>query len=218
MNIQLGRSFNRYSMVCNGRTNLAVAGIHGGQMKTQGAVTHLLNQWQSGNQGAGEKVIGDIYIDLEQMARQLLGKGDYRFTLEAGDLIHETLTRLMGERITWNDRQHFFALMAKTMRRVLVDQARMRNRQKRGGEVSKITFNEERHGDSPLSCDLLDLEMALVDLGSLDPRQCKVVELRLFLGLTIQEIAEVLSLSTRTIHTEWRMAKAWLLGKLEGDV
>jgi len=187
-------------------------------MARQGAVTYLLNRWQGGDLEAGEKVLGEIYGDLEVMAKQLLGREDYRFTLEAGDLIHETLTRLMRDSVTWNNRDHYFALMAKTMRRVLVDQARRRNRQKRGGEAFKVTFNEERHGDGPETYNLLDLDQALLDLSALDARQCKVVELRLFLGLTIQEIAEVLSLSTRTINTEWRMAKAWLTGKLQGSV
>jgi len=187
-------------------------------MASQGAVTYFLNQWQGGDLDAGEKVLCEIYADLEVMARQLLGRGDYRFTLEAGDLIHETLTRLMGDSVTWNNREHYFALMAKTMRRVLVDQARHRNRQKRGGEAFKVTFNEEQHGDGSETYHLLDLDQALLELKALDARQCKVAELRLFLGLTIHEIADVLSLSTRTINTEWRMAKAWLTGKLQGSV
>lgn len=152
-----------------------------------------------------------VYDELRGLARQYLQRERRDHTLQATGLVHEAYLRLVDQTATtWRDRAHFFAVAASVMRRVLVDYARAHRAAKRGGALEKIELDEavaltpERH------VDLVALDDALKDLGAFDPRQSQIVELRFFGGLTVEEVAEVLEISPRTVKREWRLARAWL--------
>lgn len=180
-------------------------------------LTRLLHQWRAGDAASGDRLLAAVQNDLHAIARRALAR-ENNITLEPGDLVNETFIRLLGPQTDWKDRGHFFALVARTMRRILVDHARQKNRIKRGRDATKITLHEERHSPEKTDIPVLALDEALTDLEAVDPRQSKIVELRIFVGLTIQEIAEVLCISTRTVDLEWRMVKAWLFGRLQGEL
>jgi RNA polymerase sigma factor (TIGR02999 family) len=138
-------------------------------------------------------------------------------TLQTTALVHEAFIRLVdGQQIRWNDRAHFLGISARLMRRVLVDHARARGSQKRGGGVQRVTFDDALAVAGEPSIDLVALDCALEALAAVDPRKARVVELRFFGGLSVEETAEVLHLSTDTIERDWRLAKLWLLRELEG--
>jgi RNA polymerase sigma factor (TIGR02999 family) len=178
---------------------------------TETAVTTLLRAWAQGQESAGERLFPILYGELRRQAARYMRRERQRHTLQPSGLVHEAYLRLAGApEADWHSRAHFFAIAARVMRQVLVDHARRRGAAKRGGQLVTLV-----DADAPvLPVDLLDLEDALTELSALDPRQARVVELRFFGGMGVEETAEVLSLSARTVKREWQTARAWLQRRL----
>ncbi|MEP6733322.1 MAG: ECF-type sigma factor [bacterium] len=183
-------------------------------MHEQGDVTRLLHSASHGDSEALQRVLGLLHERLRRIARRQLAREDDGHTLETDGLVHEAYLRLEGlDRIQWRDRQHLLSMAARTMRRVLIDYAEQRRARKRGGgevalgleEVDAMTSTLDRHAD-----DLHALDEALERLSALSPRQGQVVECRFFVGLSIEETAEALELSTATVKRDWVLARAWL--------
>jgi RNA polymerase sigma factor (TIGR02999 family) len=183
-------------------------------------VTDLLHRWQGGDAGALEELTPLVYGELHRIARRHLAREEPDHTLQATALVHEAFLKLVDQhRVEWRSRAHFFNLAATLMRRILVDHARASDRLKRGGGVTKVSLIDAAHASEagPLDlADILTLDRALDELKSLDPRQSQIVELRFFGGLTLDETAETLELSTGTIRREWAVARAWLFQRLTG--
>jgi RNA polymerase sigma factor (TIGR02999 family) len=174
-------------------------------------VTRLLHRWQQGDQSAIEELLPLIYGELRRIARRHLRGERYGHTLEATALVHEVYLRLAGgSELRWNDRVHFYAVAAQMMRRVLVDHARGRGAAKRGGSVVKVSLDEARDPAIESGPDVVALDDALKSLEALDPRKSRIVELRFFGGLTLEETAAVLGVSVPTVVKETRLARAWL--------
>jgi len=171
-----------------------------------GEISALLAQMRDGDPSAREAMLPIVYGDLEAIARGYVRGGDP--SLEPQGLVHELYLRLAPAPIEARDRKHFFAVAALAMRQILTDRARKRGSQKRGGDAVRVTLSEL--GDGRQLVDLIAIEDALRRLEELSPRQARIVELRCLVGLTVEETAEVLGLSERTVHAEWRMARAWL--------
>jgi RNA polymerase sigma factor (TIGR02999 family) len=174
-------------------------------------VTKHLQDWRDGDDTALDRLIPLVYAELRRIARRQM-RGERRDSIRGTELVGEVYLRLAGSRrVNWQDRAHFFAMAARIMRRVLVDAARRRNMQKRGGGMALVTFNEElvviERGREP---DILALDDALTALAELNPRKARVVELRYFAGLTIKETAEVLDVSEDTVARDWDFARPWL--------
>ena len=151
-----------------------------------------------------------IYRELRRLARRRLGAEKADNTLQTTELVHEAYLRLVGQKATqWQNRAHFFAIAAQMMRRILVDYARSRHYAKRGGGAQKVSF-EENMAVSSRAADVIALDEALTSLAEIDPRKSRIIELRFFSGLTIEETAEVLGVSPGTIRRDWTLAKAWL--------
>lgn len=179
-------------------------------------VTKILQRWSEGDTGAAEEVLPLVYDELRRIAGRQLRRERGDHTLEATAVVHEAYLRLNGQKgLEWPSRAHFFAFAAHLIRRILVDYARSHNRAKRGGMLEKVTLAEACQLELPRSPDLLALDEALSTLEAIDPRKAKVVELRFFAGLTLEETAEQLGISTETVSREWRRAKAWLYKELQ---
>lgn len=183
-----------------------------------GDVTSLLLDWSRGRADALEKLMPVVYDELRLVARVHLGRERREHTLQATDLVHEAYLKLVDQRhVDWKNRAHFFAVAARLMRRVLVDHARARLAQKRGGGAAHVTFDETLSLGTPeADVTLLALDDALTDLGTLDARQARTVELRYFAGLTVDEAAVALGVSGMTVKRDWTVARAWLKLRLEG--
>jgi RNA polymerase sigma factor (TIGR02999 family) len=174
-------------------------------------VTQLLRRWQQGDQRASEELLPLVYGELRRIARRHLRGERDGHTLEATALVHEAYLRLVGgSDLHWNDRVHFYAVAAQMMRRVLVDHARGRGAAKRGGSVVKVSLDEARDPAVETGADVVALDDALMSLEALDPRKSRIVELRFFGGLTLEETAAVVGLSVPTVVKETRLARAWL--------
>ena len=178
-------------------------------------LTLLLAAWNAGDRSARDRLMRIVYDELRAIARGYMRRERFDHTLQATALVHEAYARLAhGAEIEWRDRAHFFRTAARSMRRILVDHARqLRTSRRDGGR--KLSLEETRLITPSLDLDLLDLDAALEGLGTLDPRQAKIVELRFFAGLTVDETAKTLELSPVTIKREWRTAKAWLRRELK---
>jgi len=178
-------------------------------------VTALLLAWRQGDQGALDRLLPVVYDELHRMAQRQL-RGERRdHTLQPTALVNEAFLRLIDVRqIQWQDRSHFLAMSARLMRRVLVDSARARGYQKRGGGALRVSLDPEAIARDDRPTDLVELDHALDALATEDPRKSQVVELRFFGGLTVEETAEALKVSTDTITRDWKMAKVWLLREL----
>jgi len=179
-------------------------------------VTGLLVAWGSGDAGAAERLLPAVYEELRRQAgRAMRREGDVH-TLQATALVHEAYLRLVDQRrVEWRSRAHFFAIAAQMMRRVLVDHARTRLAAKRGGELQRVTLGDvgaaaDDSGGGNGDIDVLALHDALEQLAVLDPRQARLVELRYFGGLGIEETAEALDISPATVKRDWAVARAWL--------
>lgn len=182
-------------------------------------ITGLLLAWSSGDQHALEKLTPLVYQELHRTARRYMAREKPDHTLQATALINEVYLRLVDLRdVKWHDRAHFFALCANMMRRILIDFARSRKYQKRGGEVRRISFDEALlvSPEQPAT-DLVALDEALTGLAGVDQRKSQVVELRFFGGLSVEETAAVLKVSDETVKRDWRMAKLWLLRELGAE-
>jgi RNA polymerase sigma-70 factor, ECF subfamily len=179
------------------------------------SVTQLLLAWRDGEAEALEALTPVVYDELRRLARRALAGERSARTLQATALVHEAFIRLVDvRRVRWQNRAHFYAVAATLMRRVLVDLARTRLAQKRGGGVEKVTLDEELLVSSGHSRHLLAIDEALDALARVDARKAKVVELRFFGGLSVEESAAVLAVSAETVMRDWKMAKAWLLREL----
>ncbi len=176
-----------------------------------GEVSRLLKKWSDGDQAALDKLIPLVYDELHRMAKRYMGRQHPGRTMQTTALIHEAYLRLVGQPDKrWENRAHFFAVGAQAMRHVLIDYARSQLCVKRGEGVRPLSLDESAVVPNERAMELIALDEALRELTALHARQSKVVELRFFGGLTVQETADVLKLSPDTILRDWRMAKAWL--------
>jgi len=174
-------------------------------------ITVLLNRMSAGDENAPEKLLPLVYQDLRNLARVYLKQERSDHTLQATALVHEAYMRLVDwEKVSWQNRAHFFSVAATVMRKILVDHARRRQAEKRGGGGPKLSLDEAVSFAAEGEVDLIALDDALLNLERIDARQAKVVELRFFGGLTIEETAEALRISPATVKNEWAFAKAWL--------
>jgi RNA polymerase sigma factor (TIGR02999 family) len=172
-------------------------------------LTALLGQWRQGDGAAFEQVMIDAHHELRRMAERKI-KSNGTATLSAGDLLNEAVIKLMASPPELESRAHFFAAMSLTMRSVLVDYARSRMAEKRGGGSVHVTFTESAHGELSIVHDLLALDGALRQLEAVDPRASEVVQLIYFGGLSFDDVATVLRTSTRTVERELKFARAWI--------
>jgi RNA polymerase sigma factor (TIGR02999 family) len=179
-------------------------------------VTQWLLEWSNGDRAALDKLLPLVSDELHRLAHQHLRRERPGHTLQTTALVHEAYLELVDQRqVRWQNRAHFFGIAAHLMRRILVEYARRRTAAKRGGGLPLVTLNEEVVGTREPAVALVALDDALRTLAELDPQQCRIVELRFFGGLTVEETAEVMGVSPRTIKREWRVAKAWLQRELE---
>jgi RNA polymerase sigma factor (TIGR02999 family) len=178
---------------------------------TSHSVTQMLLDWSEGDREALDKLIPIVYSELRLRAARYLRRERPGHTLQTTALIHETYLRLVEQKdVQWQNRAHFFAIAAQLMRRILVDHARQRDAAKRGGADVTLTLDEAMAVFPGRDVNLMALDETLTRLAEIDPRQSRVVELRYFSGLSIEETAEVLGVSPGTVKLDWSMAKAWL--------
>jgi RNA polymerase sigma factor (TIGR02999 family) len=178
-------------------------------------VTELLLRWSKGESAAREKLVPLVYDELRRMARRVLSERGRDYTLQSTALVHEAYLRLVGHTsVHWDSRVHFFAVAAQLMRRILMDHIRMQRAQKRGGVCVTMRLDEALALSSQREVDLVALDDALNRLSTLDERQCRLVELRFFGGLTIEEISQALKISPATVKREWATARLWLLREM----
>lgn len=178
-------------------------------------VTLLLNQSADGDEVSMERLFPIVYDELRGIASNFLKKERSNHTLQPTALVHEAYLRLVKwETVSWQNRAHFFSVAAKVMRNILVDSARQKKAEIRGGQFEQITLDEKIGFFNSPEIDLVDLDDALKELASLNERQSKIVELRFFGGLTIEETAFTLQVSDMTVKRDWNFSKAWLYEKL----
>jgi RNA polymerase sigma factor (TIGR02999 family) len=178
-------------------------------------ITRLLVEWRRGDEAALERLIPIVYEELRRVASARMRTEGSDHTLQTTALVHEAYLRLVGlDRMSLQNRTHFFAMAARLMREILVDHARRRNALKRGGGGTLLNLEDLAAGAASTIVDMLALDEALDDLTSLDQRLCRVVELRFFAGLSIAETADALDVSPATVERDWTVAKAWLLQRL----
>jgi RNA polymerase sigma-70 factor, ECF subfamily len=182
---------------------------------SQSDVTGLLLAWSDGDQGALDRLTPLVYQELRRLAARYMKQERPGHTLQATALVNEAYLRLIDvKRMRWKNRAHFFAVSAQMMRRILVEFARSRHRHKRAGEAQRVTLDDELEVSPQAQSDLVALDDALQALAAVDPRLSQVVELRFFGGLSVEETAEVMKLSSQTVNRDWKTAKAWLLREL----
>jgi RNA polymerase sigma factor (TIGR02999 family) len=182
------------------------------------SVTALLLAWRQGSESALEALIPLVYSELERVAHRQLRGEHPGHTLQTSDLVHETYLRLVdSSRVQWQNRAHFLAVAAQSMRRVLVDAARARHAAKRGAGDAPIPLKPELTIAGSPNVDVVALSDALDALAQADPRRSRVVELRFFGGLTVEETSEVLGVSAETVMRDWKVARAWLYSQLSPD-
>jgi RNA polymerase sigma factor (TIGR02999 family) len=182
-----------------------------------GEVTRLLNEWGSGDETALQRVIPLIYNDLHLRAQRYMAHEQPDHILQTTALINEAYLRLVDlPQRRWENRAHFLAVCAQVMRRILVDIARYRRSQKRGGGPRDLQLNEALTVCSESPDEIIAIDSALNDLSTFDPRKVRVVELRFFVGLGVDETAEILKISRKTVMRDWKMAKVWLLREMRG--
>jgi RNA polymerase sigma factor (TIGR02999 family) len=178
-------------------------------------VTALLRDWSSGNKQAQEALFQAVYNELHRQAARYLRHELPGLTLQTTDLIHEAYLRLIDqERVEWKNRLHFFGIAAQLMRRILVDHAREQHAAKRGGNDIRSPLEDAMIVSTERNLDIVALDQALVRLAAIDAQQSRVVELRFFSGLNVEQTAEVLGVSQRTVKRDWQVAKAWLRREL----
>jgi RNA polymerase sigma-70 factor, ECF subfamily len=185
-------------------------------------VTQLLVSWSGGDEAALDKLFPLIYDVLRKQARSFLRRERGGHTLQTTALVHEAYLKLIDQNeVRWQNRAHFFAIAAQAMRRILLDYARQNLAEKRGGAAQKISLDDTENAPPNIShspdANLIALDEALRELDKIDKQQSRIVELRYFGGLTVEETAEVLNISPRTIAREWAMARAWLYRNLTNE-
>lgn len=182
---------------------------------TSHAVTQMLAAWRGGDDDAFGRLLPAVYGDLRRIARHRLGGERVDHTLQATALVNECYMRLLGQhKVPWQDRTHFLAVAARSMRRILVDHARRKRAAKRGGPEITLALDEALDAAEGKALDVVALDDALDALAELAPRQAKIIELRFFGGLTVPETAEVLEVSPATVKLDFQMARAWLYDQL----
>lgn len=180
-------------------------------MTTQHEITRLLADWSNGDRDALEKLTPLVYDELRRLAGRYLRQERAGHTLQSTALVHEAYMKLVGQNnVRWQNRAHFFGIAAQMIRRILVDYARARKADKRGSGAEKLSLDEAIALPGGQDLDLVALDDALEGLAKIDPRQSRLVELRFFAGLTIEETAEVMQMSLATAKRDWVSAKAWL--------
>jgi len=185
-------------------------------MSDRAAVTALLQAWRAGDEEALAALMPIVHDELRQLARRYMAGERPDHTLQVTALVNEAYLRLVDlKRIQWHDRAHFFAMSARLMRRILVDYARARRYDKRGGGVRPVSLDDALHVAGDADRDLVALDEALAALAATDERKARVVELRFFGGLSVDEASAVLHVSPETVGRDWRLAKAWLARELE---
>jgi RNA polymerase sigma-70 factor, ECF subfamily len=177
-------------------------------------VTQLLIAWGRGDEGARDELIPLVYDTLRRIARHHLRGERAGHTLETTALINEAYLKLVEQTVSWQSRAHFFGIAARLMRQLLVDYARARHRLKRGGDLQQVSLTAAAQIAQEQAVDLLSLDEALETLAEVDPQSSRIVELRFFGGLTIEETAQVMGISTPTVERGWRAARAWLQTEL----
>ena len=181
-------------------------------------ITRLLKAWSEGDDAALEKLTALVYEELHRVARRYMMAERPDHTLQTTALIHEMYLRLVDARqVNWTDRAHFFAVCAQLMRRILIDFARSRHYQKRGGGARRLPLDEALLVAAEPSADIVALDDALKVLAGVDERKSRVVELRFFGGLSVEETAKVLKVSPETVMRDWKLAKLWLLREMSGE-
>jgi RNA polymerase sigma factor (TIGR02999 family) len=180
--------------------------------------TRIVNALASGDHRAAAELMPLVYDEFRQLAGDYLNQETRAHTLQPTALVHEAYLRLVDQtRVNWQGRTHFFAVGAQAMRRILVDHARAKHRAKRGGGWHRIALDEQCTISQKHDADLLAVDEAIEKLAAIDARQARIVELRFFGGLTVEEVAEVLGVSKRTVESEWKIIRAWLRRELSGD-
>ncbi len=181
------------------------------QRKSANEVTQLLQGWRQGDRKALDALLPLVYNELRRLAHFQLRRERLDHTLQSAALVHEAYLRLIGsDPPEWESRTHFFAIAAQLMRQILVDYARRRDAVKRGGSICKVSIDEVAATPRRTEVDVVALDDALQALEKIDPRQSRVVELRFFAGLSLEEISEALDMGTATVQRDWTAARAWL--------
>ena len=181
-------------------------------------VTQLLQAWRAGDQAALDQLLPLVQTELNSLARRMMSRESPGHTWQTADLLHEAYLRLAGQsQLEWQDRAHFFAVAAQVMRHLLVDHARARQMQKRGGDAQRVELEETSMAAPERSTELLALDEALTRLADFDAQKSRIVELRYFGGLTVEEVAEVLGIAVITVKREWARAKLWLHKEMQPD-
>ena len=183
---------------------------------SQQDVTRLLVRLTEGDRGVLDELLPVVYGELRKLASSYLRRERVGHTLQPTALVHEAYMRLVDQtQVQWQNRAHFFGVAAQMMRRILVDHARAHEAEKRGGEFQKLSLDENIDVSGERDVNLVALDDALNLLAEIDPQKMKIVELRFFGGLSVEETAEVLGVSAPTVKRQWRMAKAWLYGQVK---
>ncbi len=184
-------------------------------MTSSASITQLLIKWRNGDQAALDELLPQVYDELRRLANYYLRQERLGHTLQTTALVHEAYLRLVGEKeVDWQNRAHFFGIAAVRMRQILVEYARSRQAAKRGGGEYRLSLSGADRLAKERDVNLLALDDALQSLESLDPQKARIVDLRYFGGLTIEETAEVLKISSATVKRDWSMARAWLRSKI----
>ena len=186
-------------------------------MEERETITRLLHEVREGKPEAESRLIEAVYPQLRRIAGRYISRERKDHTLQATALVHEAYIELVGQGTEWKNRTHFFAVAAQLMRRILVDHARQKKAAKREGARQRVDLSEGLAITDERLEQILSIDEALTRLERWDPRQCRVVELRFFGGLTEEEVAEVLGVTARTVKRDWNLARAWLHGELNAD-
>ena len=187
------------------------------ELSPSNEVTELLINWSNGDKAAYDKLVPLVHDELHRLAHRYMSRERPGHTLQTTALVDEAYLRLVDKKVQWQNRAHFFAIAAQVMRRILVDHARAHAYQKRGGGAQKLELNEAMVMAQERAAELVALDEALVQLAEFDNRKALVVELRFFGGLTVDETAQVLGISSNTVDRDWSTARAWLYNAVTGD-
>ena len=186
-------------------------------MADSDGVTQILLNWRAGDAQALHQLIPMVHDNLRQLANGYMRKEQAGHTLQATALVNEAFLKLCNSDISWQNRAHFIAIAARSMRQILIDHAKARHRGKRGGDAIQVTLYEANVSAGRADPDILDIEEALIDLEKTDKRKADIMELNIYGGLSYDEIAEVLNISTATVDRELRFSRAWLQRALTED-
>jgi RNA polymerase sigma factor (TIGR02999 family) len=179
------------------------------------SITQLLIEWRDGDEKALDRLMPLVFDELNRLAHRYMRRERPGHSFQTNDLVNEAYLRLVDHKgMRWQNRAHFYAVAAKAMRCILVDRARSRASVKRGGRIQLVDLEQANLAPAAQAADLIALDDALVDLATIDPRKAKVVEMRYFGGMSVEEIAEALAISPVTVMRDWSTAKAWLLRAL----